>query len=318
MKVSVAMITYNHEKFIAQAIDSVLMQQTDFEYELVIGEDCSTDRTRSMVVDYAGRYPDRIRPLLRERNLGMNPNFVQTFQSCRGEYVALLEGDDYWTDPLKLQKQIDFLDNHPECTICFHAVKIVWDDGSREPKPDFPPGRKQIYGLEDLLRFTNHSMKTCSVMFCGGLYPEFPTWYYEMPMGDLPLHILNAHYGNIGYINEILGVYRVHKGGVWFETDETEDLKRLIESWTIIEQNLDSKYRRFCQATIRELSNSLLRCYLARGDHANAKLNARKGIIGYYYSQNRSLGGFCRMLLNMYTPTLYEYLKNVRRFGQTH
>lgn len=108
MKVSVLMITYNHEKFIAQAIDSILMQQVNFDYEIVIGEDCSTDGTRAIVIQYQKEYPDKIRLLLPEENLGMHKNFVQTFRACQGEYIALLEGDDYWTSPRKLQKQVDF------------------------------------------------------------------------------------------------------------------------------------------------------------------------------------------------------------------
>ena len=191
MKVSVAMITYNHEKFIAQAIDSVLMQQTDFEYELVIGEDCSTDRTRAMVVDYAGRYPDRIRPLLRERNLGMNPNFVQTFQSCRGEYVALLEGDDYWTDPLKLQKQTDYLSSRPDCSLCFHPVHLAYDDSHGDGKTSWPPSRKPSYTLYDVLAAKYLWIHTSSILVRNNQIDGFPAWFYEMPMGDLPFIILN-------------------------------------------------------------------------------------------------------------------------------
>jgi glycosyltransferase involved in cell wall biosynthesis len=108
MKVSVLMITYNHEKFIAQAIDSILMQQTDFEYEIVVGDDFSKDRTRAILDNYKKKHPSKIKLLFPDRNLGMHRNFIQTLNSCQGQYVALLEGDDYWTSPYKLQKQVDF------------------------------------------------------------------------------------------------------------------------------------------------------------------------------------------------------------------
>ena len=130
VKVSVHMITYNHERFIAQAIEGVLMQQTDFAVELVIGEDCSTDGTRAIVRRYGERYPERIRLLLQERNLGARANALATLNACRGQYIALCEGDDYWTDPTKLQKQVDFLESHPECSLCFHRVLVVYEDGS--------------------------------------------------------------------------------------------------------------------------------------------------------------------------------------------
>jgi glycosyltransferase involved in cell wall biosynthesis len=121
-KVSVCMMTYNHERFIAQAIESVLEQKTSFDLELVIGEDCSTDGTRKIVAEYARKYPEKIKAMFRETNLGMTANGIQTLRECRGRYIALLEGDDYWTDPLKLQKQVDFLDVHPTCTACAATV----------------------------------------------------------------------------------------------------------------------------------------------------------------------------------------------------
>ncbi|MDQ3815609.1 MAG: glycosyltransferase family 2 protein, partial [Armatimonadota bacterium] len=129
MKVSIVMVTYNHEKYIAQAVESVLMQETNFDYELIIGEDCSQDKTRAIVMDFQRRFPERIRLLLPEKNLGGSgkTNFLQTLAAAQGQYVALLEGDDYWTSPHKLQKQVDFLDSHPECAICFHKSNMLYE-----------------------------------------------------------------------------------------------------------------------------------------------------------------------------------------------
>src|SRR5580700_3234664 len=109
MKLSVAMITYNQERYIGQAIESVLAQRVNFDYEIVIGEDCSTDGTREIVRDFGRRYPNRIVPLVRDQNLGGPKNLISTLASCRGQYVALLEGDDHWTSADKLQKQVDYL-----------------------------------------------------------------------------------------------------------------------------------------------------------------------------------------------------------------
>jgi glycosyltransferase involved in cell wall biosynthesis len=116
------MITYNQDQFVGQAIESVLSQQVDFEYELVIGEDCSTDRTREIVASFGAKFPDRIRLLLPKSNLGMQENFKATLAACSGQYVAILEGDDYWTSPLKLKRQVEFLDAHSDCAMCFHSV----------------------------------------------------------------------------------------------------------------------------------------------------------------------------------------------------
>src|ERR1019366_1015566 len=131
LKVGVLMITYNHEKFIAQALESVLMQKADFPFELVIGDDCSTDGTREIVREYSQKYPEIIRAHLRERNIGAKENFRQVFLASRGRYLALLEGDDYWTDSRKLQLLADVLDAHPETTLRGHRTIRHDEDGAR-------------------------------------------------------------------------------------------------------------------------------------------------------------------------------------------
>src|SRR6266851_2413988 len=153
MEVSVLVTTYNHEKYIAQALDSVLMQETNFEYEIIIAEDCSIDQTRSIVVDFQRRNPGKIRLLLPEEHLGYgsgNGIFAQAFELARGEYVALLDGDDYWISPQKLQKQVEFLKVHPECVLCFHNALKIYEDGSRVPFAQMAVGQKQISALEDI------------------------------------------------------------------------------------------------------------------------------------------------------------------------
>ena len=125
MKLSVAMITYNHERFIRQAIESVLDQKVNFDFEIVIGEDCSTDSTRTIVAELQQQYPDRIVALMRPHNLGAMRNLQETLAACKGQYVALLEGDDYWTSQHKLQKQVDFLDARPDCAISCHRAQFI-------------------------------------------------------------------------------------------------------------------------------------------------------------------------------------------------
>ena len=133
-KVSVSLLAYNHELFIEQALDSILAQQVNFDYEIVIGEDCSQDNTREIILDYQEKNSDKIRIFLSKKPLNDRKsgrlNFVRNLEACRGEYIALLDGDDYWTSPYKLQKQVDYLDNHPEFSICFHPVINVFEIGN--------------------------------------------------------------------------------------------------------------------------------------------------------------------------------------------
>lgn len=246
MKVSVAMVTYNHEKFIAKALDSVLMQHTAFEYEIVLGEDCSTDNTRNIVTEYKRKYPDKIRLLLNEKNMGMHGNGAQVLQACSGEYIAMLDGDDYWTSPEKLQKQVDFLDSRSECSACFHDALIVTEDGSEEPQ-HYRAQQKVLSTVEDLL--VDNFIPTAAVMFRRGLIGELPAWANSLKMGDWVLHILNAIQGPIGYIDETMSVYVVHRGGVWSMKSRQDHTLAMIELFEALDRHLPSQYRH-CTARI--------------------------------------------------------------------
>lgn len=262
MKLSILTATYNHEKYIAQAIESVLMQETSFDYELVIGEDCSTDRTREIVIDYQKRFPDKIRLVLSEVNIG--GVLIKTLEACKGEYVAIVEGDDYWTSPHKLQRQVDFLDSHPECALSFHPAMMVYEDGSREPHLFSPPRvEKEIYHLEELLEYD--FIATGSVMFRRGLFGEFPNWFYEMPVGDWPLHVLNAQHGDIGYINEVMGVYRVHSGGIWSSRNLVQRLQAYIQFYQPINAYFNFQFENTVRSSILRHWNNTVGLILEQG-----------------------------------------------------
>jgi glycosyltransferase involved in cell wall biosynthesis len=251
MKVSVLMITYNHERFIAQALDSVLMQQVDFGYEIVIGEDCSTDATRAILLDYKKKYPDIIRVLLPEKNLGMLGNFAATLDECRGDYIALLDGDDYWTSPDKLQRQVDYLDHHPECSACFHNALVVHDDApERDHLFHEPPLQKPFYDLQDIV--SSHFIPVCSTVFRARLFSSFPEWYAGMPMQDWPLHILNAEHGTYGYIDDVMAAYRVHGGSAWSVRSRLAVLDKTIYACHTVKGYLGGRYARNIGRLIRE------------------------------------------------------------------
>jgi glycosyltransferase involved in cell wall biosynthesis len=218
MKLSVRIITYNHAPFIAQAIESVLRQRTNFDFDIVIGEDASPDGTRVIVADYAKRYPGKIKALFHDRKNVIyfrgkptsRYNFVETLKHCTGEYVALLDGDDFWTSPDKLQQQVDYLDAHKEFAICSHDVVKLYGDGSE--KPGTTPTTS--YGFEELLALKNYP-PTCSVVYRNQLIKEFPEWFYRVMVSDFPLHLLNAQHGRIAHLPKTLATYRQHGGGMW-------------------------------------------------------------------------------------------------------
>lgn len=257
MKVSVSMITYNHERFIAQALDSALMQQVDFDYEIVVGEDCSTDATREILLAYQEKFPERIRLLLPEKNLGMMRNFAETIKACRGEYIALLEGDDYWTSPDKLQKQVDFLEVNKDCVAAFHNVEIVHEEDSEKNSLFYENKMKKKYKRNDFA--SGNFVQTCSVVFRSQAFSCFPSWYTAMPMGDWPLHIINSEHGSYGYIDEVMAAYRVHCDGVWSCVDRKKILERSIIAANIMKCKFDRKFMHRINETVKEWKYELFK-----------------------------------------------------------
>jgi len=280
MKVSVCIVTYNHEKFIAKALDGVLMQRTGFDFEIVVGEDCSTDNTRAILMEYQNRHPAMFRLLLNEKNLGAHKNIEAAMRACRGEYVAVLDGDDYWTSPDKLQKQVDFLDRHPECPACFHDALIIHADGSREPTA-YRPRQKAFCTVEDLL--LDNFIPTSSEMFRRCLFDSLPDWIGKLKMGDWPAHILEALHGPIGYIDETMGVYRVHHGGVWSTKQWQDHALAIIELFEALCIHLDRNYAGIINSILRWRYYSVSEQYENRGDLAHARTYLNKSI-GKYLS----------------------------------
>jgi glycosyltransferase involved in cell wall biosynthesis len=202
------MITYNHEKFIAEAIEGVVVQKTSFPFELVIGEDCSTDNTRAICIEYQKKYPDIIRLRLPERNQGMMLNWINNIESGRGKYIALCDGDDYWTDPYKLQKQVDFMEANPDFALCSHPVYTLMCnqlDENIEMERD-------VLTTEDII-LKDWGLLTASIFFRKDAH-KTPDWYYTVKNGDYALQLIVSLSGKIRFLPEYMAVYRQHLGGM--------------------------------------------------------------------------------------------------------
>jgi glycosyltransferase involved in cell wall biosynthesis len=215
LKVSVAIITYNQKQFLGQAIESALNQETDFEYEILVGDDLSTDGTRELILDYQEKYPDKVKAVLHPRNLGQNGfwNTVETLKLAKGKYIAPMDGDDYWTDSSKLQLLADHLDQNPHQSACFHNALITHDDGT----PSYilnTPDQKAEVTLDDLIGEDEvWFIATSAVLFKGDLM-YYPDWFKKSSSGDIPRYIVLAKQGPIGYIPRVMSVYRKNSGGV--------------------------------------------------------------------------------------------------------
>ncbi|MBC8288835.1 MAG: glycosyltransferase [Planctomycetes bacterium] len=201
--VSVAMLTFNHERFIRQAVESVLCQKTDFEFEIVISDDSSTDATPEILRELQESSAGQIRLLNHNSRLGVNRNLLETLKACRGNYIALLEGDDFWLGEEKLATQIAFLESHPDCSSVHHNVFRQADDDvdSRSLMHLRSPGSMS---LREVLR--TNPVATCSVMFRNEFSNGVPDWLLEVAMPDWCLHVLNAKRGQLGYIDQAWAV----------------------------------------------------------------------------------------------------------------
>ena len=273
-KVCVLVTTYNHEKFIAEAINGILIQEVKFDYEVVIIEDCSTDNTRDIVIDLQRQHPDKVRLVLEERNQNSNRTWIREIQNSQAQYIALLDGDDYWTSPHKLQRQVDFLESHPECSICFHNVVAFHEDGSREPYLFNTEYQKEISSLDDL--WEGNFVAGCSAMLRRDLVRELPEWFYSLQWGDWSAYIIWAHYGNIGYLDKVMGAYRIHDRGMWSGLKEHQQIEQVVDFYKAINVNFGFKYNEIIKPLIAKNYQNLARMYTENGDRANVEACLRK------------------------------------------
>ncbi|MCM1169815.1 MAG: glycosyltransferase [Bacteroides sp.] len=209
--VSVMMIAYNSACYIEDAIQGVMGQKTNFAVQLVIGDDCSTDNTQEICERWAAEYPGKILLLKNEKNLGISRNYQNVWKHCTGKYIAPLDADDYWTDPDKLQKQVDFLEKHPDYAMCFHRVLCFYQESGEKRKSI--PLAKETYTLEELskMNFITHF----SVVERKANCPELPDWTMDTNCGDYAFSLIQATKGKIRYFDKVMGVYRKHGDNAW-------------------------------------------------------------------------------------------------------
>lgn len=275
MKVSVCVPTYNHENYIAQMLDGALMQQTSFDFEIVIGDDASTDNNPAIIASYAEKYPDKIRAFLHKENQGPSSprefagrnNVLQLVKACKGEYVAMCEGDDYWTDPLKLQKQANFLDKNPDFMVCHHNMLVTYEDGS--PSHHFNAHDQKLHStIADILD-DHWFFATASWMYRNRfLKHEFADWHAKAAAGDWALMIQLAAHGDIGYLSEPMGVYRKHSAGlsnVHANTNATF-LKNRREMFENVDKWLDRRYHEIVAKTLERYDAQLEKLAVQRNN----------------------------------------------------
>ena len=256
---SISCLTFNHGAYIRQALDSFLMQKTNFEYEILVHDDASTDETGDILREYGEKYPDKVKPLIQKENQysqGIdNISGAFNFPRVRGKYIFMCDGDDYWTSPDKMQKQVDYLEAHPDCTLCIHSAKIhlvgrALTEGQMRPYR----GNRVITPEEIVDKPSGYAMS--SMAFPSRLVKELPDYYVDCPVGDTPLQMMAAAQGYGYYMDEAMSAYRVGVAGSWTTEGKSGDYARKQK---IYWERMKTVYEEFDAATegrLREAAES--------------------------------------------------------------
>jgi glycosyltransferase involved in cell wall biosynthesis len=230
--VVIEMITYNHEKYIAQAIESILMQKTNFNYKIIICEDCSTDNTAQICAEYKNKHPKKIELHLNSANVGVYLNAKKLHELSRNsnaKYIAMLDGDDYWTNAFKLQKQVDFLELNKDYAFCFHRVD---EDCEGKIGPSYVVIEKEsTFTINDLAN--GNFIHTSSVIYRHELN-TLPDWFSDAPAADYVLYMLSARHGKIKYFPDLMAIYRRHNQGIWSSLTEQARTKNWLRVLSLL------------------------------------------------------------------------------------
>ena len=280
--VSVRIITYNQEQYIEQCIRSVLEQKTNFFFEIVIGDDGSSDQTSIICDQLKKEYPQIIRHNIRDRNLlereKYSPpwryNWLKTLEECNGKYIALLDGDDYWTDPYKLQKQVDFLRNNPNYSMCFHDVQKI--QGNNEKEVMKPQKLKKFFDTKDILINNGKEMATCSLLLNADLLKKIPQLFLEAPVFDFPLKLFYSEFGYIGYLPESMAVYRYQTQNSWSAKKQTAIEEHYVKMKSFLNEYLKwtkMKNKKYIKKNCSIRKAEYIRIKIENSDNMNEKLN---------------------------------------------
>ncbi|MCK0109021.1 glycosyltransferase [Flavobacteriaceae bacterium S0825] len=262
--VSVLVMAYNHEAYIAQCLNSILNQKTNFLFEIILGEDFSSDTTRDICFDFAEKYPEKIKLFLRLRKdviyINGSPtgrfNFIESLKSCTGKYVALCDGDDYWTDPLKLQKQVGFLETNPDYNICFHEVGIFNQSENKIINNTITRKVLETTDINELAK--GNYIHTPSVVFRNNF--ALPDWFSNSSIGDWSLYMILVKDKKIKKFEDVMAVYRVHGDSLWsLKSEETRILNTINGYKSFLNSNncTNSETKKILKASIKDLERHL-------------------------------------------------------------
>lgn len=316
--VSVSCITYNHGKYLREALEGFLMQDCDFKYEILIHDDASTDDTPDIIREYEKKYPNIIKPILQRENQysrGIrNISGVFNFPRASGKYIAMCEGDDFWTDPKKLRLQAEYMERHRECAMTLHSARILHSDGAYHASSMIRPYEEDrpVSAEEVISKKSNYP--TASLMIRTEYAKELPEYYFKCPVGDIPLQIYMASRGTVYYFDRPMSVYRQGAEGSWSSDIDSGESKK---KWEEHYKSMEELYRDFDRETGGKFRTSVKEA-LGRErfliDLKEGRLKALKEKKNRKFRDELLPVERRLLLLKLYCPFMWGFLRKARLF----
>ena len=312
-EVTVVCTAYNHEKYIRDALDGFVSQRTDFPFEVIIHDDASTDQTAAIIHEYEEKYPELIRPIYQTENqfvkhLGINRTIISPL--VKSKYVAFCEGDDYWTDPLKLQKQYDFMETHQEYTLC--TCSTLWMDmKTSQTSPRLVAEKDRDIPIEEIILETKgRPFQYASFFLRTDIWQQWPAWHKVFPVGDTPVALRAAVNGKVRMLADVMCVYRYRSTGSWTSRmadagNKVKQFQRMIEGYSAFDEASGGTYHELVSKRIKRLKYFIA---IAQGN-LKAMLAVELREIYNERSLMQKMNDICKCIV----PSLYEYLIAIKR-----
>ena len=297
--VSVCIASFNQEEFISDCLVSVLTQKTNFEFEIIIGDDASTDKSQH-IIRRTCKNKKNCKFVLREKNLGCPFNGLDILAKANSKYIAIIDGDDYWTDPYKLQKQVDYLEQNSDCSFCFTDCQVKRKNNLQEIHPNLI--KKAKFDGIDFADQKGSLAQTCTWLVKRDLLQNLPTWVTESYTGDWCMQVHFSTYGKGGYIPENTAVYRIHDGGMWSKLDEFNAWRKNLEFYrTVITQFSKKEEKKRIRMRLKSLIFDSL-------EFANVQANKKE--IRYWLSLKLKKFSFFSILQTLHSLKLLALLND--------
>lgn len=304
--VSICCLVYNHEKYLRECLEGFVKQKTNFKFEVLIHDDASTDNSTDIIREYEERYPDIIKPIYQKENQyskGVKISFTYQYPRAKGKYIALCEGDDYWCNENKLQTQVDYLESHKNCSMCFHAAKVI-DYSNGEEHIQSAYNKNCIAPTSDIIIGGGLFIPTASILCKKKYMLELPDYYYKADIGDYPLQLHLASKGKVYFFSMPMSVYRYRTEGSWTAQNENQSIERKKEHLRLESEWLED----FNRETSYQYANAVAKRILSYQYFLYDKGEKNKKVL-YEYARRVSRCQYIKTVIRSYLHDIRKFLK---------